>query len=85
MASLADFLLYLARNRSEAEKFRSKQSAVELMTEHGLSQEQQDLLLRGDTDAIKGMVFREFEPLSKQLGLTLVQHLMMIEIPKPQA
>jgi hypothetical protein len=60
MGSLADYVLRLARDKDEAEKFsRSKEAARERMQAAGLSEEHQEVLLGCDPDEITDAITDE--------------------------
>jgi hypothetical protein len=85
MASLADYVLSLARDRNEAEKFRaSQQSAKQAMTAFGLSNEHQEILLSGDPNRISQEVQKEFAPWAHDPGWTNTQCMVNVPIPKTQ-
>jgi hypothetical protein len=62
MASLADYVLRLARDRKEAERFRTREEAIKAMREHGISEEHQQLLLNGDHEKISAAIMQELHP-----------------------
>lgn len=70
MASLADYVLLLARNRKEAERFRTREEAIKAMGEHGISQEHQQLLLSGDRERISAALMNELQPGEEAGGWT---------------
>ena len=81
MGPLTKYLLRLAQDPKFAERHaKSKEDAIRQMTEQGLSEEQQDLLLTGDATKISEAVAEEFpkglpgNPLRLTLTCMIVKH-----------
>jgi hypothetical protein len=62
MAFIGDYVLHLARDRNAAGQHLSRESAIQAMTEFGLNESQQNVLLSGSADEISRAIQSEFDP-----------------------
>lgn len=67
MASLAEYVLYLARNKSAAEEHRTRDSAEKAMTKFGLDEKQREIIHSADPNRISRAIQDEFAPESNEL------------------
>jgi len=81
--TLVDYLLRLAKDHEETERFRkSAESARECMKEAGLSEEDQELLLHGDSHKISEAVAKAF-PI--EAGAVFIKMSVCFTAPPPRA